>query len=135
MRRDEYATMFRVEETHWWYKALHRLIFQTLEAELPDWREKEIVDVGCGTGAILKQLGNPEKNVGIDLAPEAISFCRQRGLNNVQQGDIHELLQKQNFKIRRLTYWTTLLFPLAVAARTLGGSKMGRDFETDKVSF
>ena len=195
--------MFRVEETHWWYRALHRLIFQTLEAELPDWREKEIVDVGCGTGAILKQLGNPEKNVGIDLAPEAISFCRQRGLNNVRQGDIRalpfadasfdavicssvlyhdwvsdvggavqemhrilrpggvllinvpafpflrsahdeavmtarrfrkremqELLQKQNFKIRRLTYWTTFLFPLAIAARTLGGSKMGRDFET-----
>src|SRR5438477_1362217 len=207
MERAEYATMFRVEETHWWYQALHRLIFQTLEAELPDWREKEIVDVGCGTGAILKQLGNPEKNVGIDLAPEAISFCRQRGLNNVQQGDIHalpfldasfdavicssvlyhqwvgdvegavqemhrvlrpdgtlliivpafpflhsahdeavmtarrfrkreirELLQKQNFKIRRLTYWTTLLFPLAVAARTLGGSKLGRDFDVNKTS-
>jgi SAM-dependent methyltransferase len=208
MRRDEYATMFRVEETHWWYKALHQLIFQTLETELPDWREKEIVDVGCGTGAILKQLGNPDKNVGIDLAPEAISFCRQRGLNNVQEGDIlalpfpdasfdavicssvlyhewvsdvggamremhrvlrpggvllinvpafpflysvhdkavmtarrfrkreiREVLQKQNFKIRRLTYWTTLLFPLAIAARTLGGSKMGRDFETEGASF
>jgi SAM-dependent methyltransferase len=208
MRRDEYATMFRVEETHWWYTALHRLIFQTLEAELPDWRAKEIVDVGCGTGAILKQLGNPEKNVGIDLAPEAISFCRQRGLNNVQQGDIHalpfpdasfdavicssvlyhqwvsdlegavremhrvlrpdgvllinvpafpflhsahdeavmtarrfrkreiqQLLQEQNFKIRRLTYWTTFLFPLAIAARTLGGSKMGRDFEAEGASF
>jgi len=207
MRREEYATMFRVEETHWWYQALHRLIFQTLEAELPDWGTKEIVDVGCGTGAILKQLGNPGKNVGIDLAPEAVSFCRQRGLNNVQQGDIHalpfpdasfdaiicssvlyhqwvrdvegavremhrvlrpggtllivvpafpflhsahdeavmtarrfrkreirQLLRKQDFKVRRLTYWTTFLFPLAVAARTLGGSKMGRDFETGKAS-
>src|SRR5438477_2599980 len=208
MRRDEYGTMFRVEETHWWYRALHRLIFQALEAELPEWREKEIVDVGCGTGAILKQLGNPEQNVGIDLAPEAISFCRQRGLNNVRQGDIcalpfadasfdaaicssvlyhqwvgdvegavremyrvlrpggvllinvpafpllhsahddavmtarrfrkreiRELLQKQNFTIRRLTYWTTFLFPLAVVARTLGGSKMGRDFDTEEASF
>lgn len=208
MRPDEYATMFRVEETHWWYNALHQLIFQTLEVEMPGWREKEIVDVGCGTGAILKQLGNPEKNVGIDLAPEAISFCRQRGLNNVRLGDIHalpfpdasfdavicssvlyhqwvhhvenavgemhrvlrpggvllinvpafpflysahdeavmtarrfrkreirQLLQKQNFKIRRLTYWTTFLFPLAIAARTLGGSKMGRDFETAGASF
>ena len=199
--------MFRVEETHWWYQALHRLIFQTLEAELPDWREKKILDVGCGTGAILKQLGNPERNVGIDLAPEAISFCRERGLSNVEQGDIHalpfpdasfdavicssvlyhqwvsdiegavremgrvlrpgglvlvnvpafaflhsahdeavmtarrfrkpeirQLLQKQNFRIRRLTYWTTFLFPLAVVARTLGGSKMGRDFETEGAS-
>jgi SAM-dependent methyltransferase len=204
MRREEYATMFRVEETHWWYAALHRLIFQALDAELPDWRKKNILDVGCGTGAVLKRLGNREKNVGIDLAPEAISFCRERGLNNVRQGDIHalpfpdasfdavicssvlyhqwvsdvegavgemrrvlrpggvvlinvpafaflhsahdeavmtarrfrkreirQLLQKQDFQIRRLTYWTTFLFPLAVATRTLGGSKMGRDFETE----
>src|SRR5437016_11710330 len=87
----EYATMFHVEETHWWYSALHRLIFQALETEVPDWREKEIIDVGCGTGAILKRLGNSEKNVGIDLAPEAISFCQQRGLNNVRQGDISAL--------------------------------------------
>jgi SAM-dependent methyltransferase len=201
MRSSEYATMFRIEETHWWYSALHRLVFQALEAELPDWREKQILDVGCGTGAILKRLGNPERNVGIDLAPEAISFCRQRGLDNVRQGDIcalpfedasfdavicssvlyhewvadvagavremHRVLRPdgvlvvnvpafrflhsahddavmtarrfrkseirellKDFRIRRPTYWTTLLFPLAVVARTLGGSKMGRDFES-----
>ncbi len=208
MRPNEYAAMFRIEETHWWYRALHHLIFQALEAELPDWREKEILDVGCGTGAVLKQLGNPEKNVGIDLEPEAISFCRQRGLNNVRQGnvcalpcpddsfdavicssvlyhqwvgdvagavremyrvlrpgglllvnvpafpflhsahdeavmtarrfrkpEIRQLLLEQNFTVRRLTYWTTFLFPLAVAARTLGGSKMGRDFERAGGSF
>src|SRR5712691_1866215 len=88
MQSAEYGTMFRVEETHWWYRALHRLIFQTLDAELPSWRQKKILDVGCGTGSILERLGNPEKNVGIDLAPEAISFCRERGLNNVLQADI-----------------------------------------------
>jgi SAM-dependent methyltransferase len=202
MEQAEYATMFRVEETHWWYRALHRLIFQTLETELPNWREKQILDVGCGTGAILQRLGNPEKNVGIDLAEEAISFCRQRGLDNVQHGDIcalplgdasfdavicssvlyhqwvgdvvaavremrrvlrpggllivnvpafrflhsahdvavmtarrfrkpelRDLLLDQNFSIRRLTYWTTFLFPLAVVARTIGLSQMGRDFD------
>src|SRR6266404_3138218 len=203
MQPNEYGTMFRVEETHWWYRALHRLIFQTLEAELPDWRDKAILDAGCGTGAILQRLGSPQRNVGIDLAPEAISFCRERGLNNVRQGDIcalpfadasfdavisssvlyhgwvtdvatavgemhrvlrpggllvinvpafrflhsahddavmtarrfrkseiRNLLLEQGFEIRRLTYWTTLLFPLAVMARTFGGSKMGRDFES-----
>jgi ubiquinone/menaquinone biosynthesis C-methylase UbiE len=208
MQPDEYGTMFRVEETHWWYAALHRLIFETLEAQLPDWRKKEILDVGCGTGSILKKLGNLEKNVGVDLAAEAISFCQERGLNNVQQADVsalpfsdasfdavicssvlyHEwvkdvgeavremrrvlrpggllllnvpafrflhsahdeavmtarrfrrneirsLLAENGFAIRRLTYWTTLLFPLAVIARTFGGSKMGRDFESVETSF
>ena len=88
MRPGEYEVMFRVEGRHWWYRALHRLIFDTLEKELPDWREKTILDAGCGTGAILKKLGNPGKNVGVDLAPEAISFCQKRGLPNVQQANI-----------------------------------------------
>src|SRR5260370_25595649 len=87
----EYATMFRVEETPWWYSALHQFVFQALEAELPDWRERQILDAGCGTGSILKRLGHPEKNVGIDLAPEALSFCRERGLNNVREADIFAL--------------------------------------------
>lgn len=208
MQPNEYATMFRVEETHWWYRALHELVLETLDEELRDWRDKKILDAGCGTGAILQRLGNPERNTGIDLAPEAISFCRQRGLNNVREGNVcalpfedasfdavisssvlyHEwvgdidtavremhrvlrpgglvlinvpafrflhsahddavmtarrfrkpeirtLLLNQNFTIRRLTYWTSLLFPFAIAARTLGGSKMGRDFQADQSSW
>lgn len=194
--------MFRVEETHWWYRALHRLVFFALEKYLPDWREERILDAGCGTGAILKRLGNPQRNVGIDLSPEAIGFCRERGLTNSVQGDIcdlpfpdesfdavicssvlyhawvvdleramremrrvlrpdglllinvpafkflhsahddavmtarrfrkpeiRRLLLAQDFRIQWLTYWTTLLFPFAVLARTLRGAKTGRDFE------
>lgn len=207
MRPAEYDAMFRAEETHWWYGALHRLVFDTLETHLPDWRDKAILDAGCGTGAILKRLGNPLKNVGVDLAPEAIAFCRQRGLQNVTQADIctlpfadgsfdavicssvlyHEwvkdvagalrelrrvlrpdglllvnlpafqflhsahddavmtkkrfrknevrsLVTEGGFTIQRLSYWTTLLFPLAVAARTLGGSKTGRDFSSPQLT-
>src|SRR5207247_1459782 len=48
--------------------------------------------------------------------------------------ELRELLVKNGFAIRRLTYWTTLLFPLALVARTFGGSRMGRDFEADQDS-
>src|SRR5213595_108697 len=88
MHPNEYATMFRVEETHWWYRAQHRLLFQALEKYLPDWKQKRILDAGCGTGAILNRLGDPAANVGIDYSPEAIAFCRRRGLTNVVEGDI-----------------------------------------------
>jgi ubiquinone/menaquinone biosynthesis C-methylase UbiE len=49
--------------------------------------------------------------------------------------EIRKLLLDQNFAIQRLTYWTSLLFPLAVVARTLGGSQMGRAFEEKEPSF
>lgn len=208
MESQEYAIMFGVEETHWWYKALHQLIFRVLETEVPDWRDKQILDAGCGTGAILKQLGNPLNTVGVDLAPEAVALCRQRGLDNVREADIcalpfadlsfdvvicssvlyhrwvkdvdgavremcrvlrpggllllnvpafqflhsahddavmtahrfkrqeiKQLLLDNGLAIQQLTYWTTLLFPLAVLARTLGGSARGRDFESPADSF
>lgn len=207
MEPAEYETMYLVEETHWWYRALRRLILEMLDAKIPNWRSQTILDAGCGTGRILQALGNAGKNVGIDIAPEAIGFCRQRGLTNVQQADIcalpfedgtfdvvicssvlyHEwvrdieratrelrrvlrpggsllinvpayrflysahdkavmtarrftrpelrrLLLENDFVIGRLTYWTTLLFPVAVIARTFGGSKTGRDFQTSSNS-
>ena len=40
MNPNEYEAMFRAEEKHWWYRALHRLIFDWLGHELPDWRNK-----------------------------------------------------------------------------------------------
>jgi hypothetical protein len=43
--------------------------------------------------------------------------------------EIRLLLLENGFAIRLLTYWTTLLFPLAVIARTLGGSATGSDFD------
>ena len=45
--------------------------------------------------------------------------------------EVRALLQAADFRIISLAYWTSLVFPLAVAVRTLGGSQMGRDFETD----
>ena len=49
--------------------------------------------------------------------------------------ELRALLLENGFAIRRLTYWTTLLFPLAVLARTLRGSKTGRDLETASTGF
>ena len=97
MNPNEYAAMYQAEETHWWYRALRRLIFDSLGRYLPDWKTKRILDAGCGTGAILERLGNPEQNIGIDLAPEALAFCRQRGLENVREGDISALRFADNF--------------------------------------
>jgi SAM-dependent methyltransferase len=49
------------------------------------------------------------------------------------QDELRRILTDNGFVLGRLTYWTTLLFPLAVLARTIRGSQTGRDFQsTDK---
>jgi SAM-dependent methyltransferase len=91
MKSTEYEIMYRVEETHWWYRALHRLLFWNLARFMPRWKSSRILDAGCGTGAILKQLGDRPEHTGVDLSPDAIAFCRQRGLSNAICADITAL--------------------------------------------
>jgi SAM-dependent methyltransferase len=87
----EYAIMRQVEESHWWYRALRRVLFHHLQEFLPAWQRQAILDGGCGTGANLTRLGNHALRVGIDLAPEAMAFCAERGLKNLVRGNVTTL--------------------------------------------
>ena len=59
-------------------------------ARLTD-RRPRILDVGCGTGANLKTLSEFGDAEGVDVSPDAIEFCRERGLTNVKLGAAEEL--------------------------------------------
>lgn len=77
MKHDEYAIMFRVEDRHWWYRALRAMLrrsWRYVNASRP-----RLLDVGCGTGANLASLRGLAHGVGIDMATEAVRFCRERG--------------------------------------------------------
>jgi SAM-dependent methyltransferase len=198
----EYENMFRVEDTHWWYCALRRVLFHHLGRFLPGWRDAAVLDGGCGTGANLACLGAHRANhIGLDKAPQALGFCMQRGITNLVQGDVtalpfrcqafaavlsasvlyhrgvpdvaraieecrrvlsaggllfldlpaynflasaHDeavhtarrftrrevcnLLRAHGFRVRRISYWNTLLFPLIWLLRWTGISSTGRDF-------
>ena len=40
-----------------------------------------VLDLGCGTGAVLKELAEFSRPVGIDMSPLALSFSKARSLN------------------------------------------------------
>ncbi|OGH56098.1 MAG: hypothetical protein A3G34_12885 [Candidatus Lindowbacteria bacterium RIFCSPLOWO2_12_FULL_62_27] len=90
-RKEEYEKMARLEEAHWWYRALHRLTLQALERHAVP-RSGLILDAGCGTGGLLAHLrraGYMELR-GIDISDDAIEMCRAKSLD-VIQGDIREI--------------------------------------------
>lgn len=90
-RKDEYEKMARVEQEHWWYRALHHLVLDSIlkntsRTDIP------ILDAGCGTGGLmlfLRQKGYTRVK-GFDLSPHAVEICRGRGLD-VEQCDLRNM--------------------------------------------
>jgi SAM-dependent methyltransferase len=91
MRAEEYETLFRVEDAHWWYRALRRVLLWHLERFLPEWREVPLLDAGCGTGGNLAHLAGRGGRVGLDRADAALAHCRRRGLAALVRGDVGAL--------------------------------------------
>lgn len=98
MNTDEYAKMFALEDRYWWFVARRRLALGLLgralvpQPPLQDepLEEKErptILDLGCGTGAVLSELSDWAVPVGLDMSPLALAFCRKRGLEGLAIGD------------------------------------------------
>ena len=91
MRPEEYATLRRVEDEHWWYRQLRRVVRWHLDRYVPRWQASAILDAGCGTGGNLAHLDGSGARVGLDAAPEALAGCRSRGLARLVRGDASQL--------------------------------------------
>ncbi len=91
MQSHHYPILYQVEDTHWWYVGRRRIIQSLVEKISTKLKTQRILDVGCGTGANLKMLAAYGKAEGVDISPQAVDFCHERGLNSVKLGAIEQL--------------------------------------------
>lgn len=98
MQAHHYPILYEVEETHWWYVGRRRIVQQLVEKIRPTLNaaNPRILDVGCGTGANLKMLAAYGSAEGVDIEPQAIEFCHERGLDSVKLGAIESLPYESN---------------------------------------
>jgi SAM-dependent methyltransferase len=82
----EYRRMFEAEEAQWWYAGQRAIATALLEPALHARSpgRARLLDGGCGTGFNLLALSRLGRATGIDLAPEALAFCRERGVRVVR---------------------------------------------------
>jgi SAM-dependent methyltransferase len=93
MQPDEYRKMAEVEDTMWYYRALHRHVGRSLRAVLPAAGAR-VLDAGCGTGGLLKALhaARPDWTLtGLDFSPLACELARERAGGEVVQGSVAAL--------------------------------------------
>jgi ubiquinone/menaquinone biosynthesis C-methylase UbiE len=93
---DAFAAHFALEDGHWWFRAKRALVADLLGRY--GGRPRRVLDVGCGTGGMLRALageGGPPAGdgaapglaaVGIDAAPLALALSRRRGVGRLVGG-------------------------------------------------
>ena len=87
----EYEKMFALESSHFWFRGTRHLIFKLLVRFLPAGPNPRILDLGCGTGSTLFELGEKGSAVGLDRSETALRFCRSRGLSRLVRSKAGEL--------------------------------------------
>lgn len=87
-----YDQFRELENNHWWFLGRKAIFRHLLPLALGgDHRrageEPLILDLGCGVGGMLDELGGSGRVVGLDSAQEALRICKERGRHMVIRGE------------------------------------------------
>lgn len=90
-----YEDLYKREETHWWHIAKRELCVRLIEKFL-NKKKVRILDIGCGAGKNVEIFSQFGKSFGIDSSPEAIKYCKKRGLKLVHLASSEQTNFSQN---------------------------------------
>lgn len=99
MEEHVYPHMYRIEKEHWWFAARQKILLHYITSRITTSKETRVLDVGCGTGAILELFSRRFQAYGTDFSPQAIEFCRQRGLTHLFLGSLADYPRTERFDL------------------------------------
>jgi SAM-dependent methyltransferase len=90
MREAAYQEHYAVEDEHWWFRGRWAVVEALLaRTSLP--ATPRILDAGCGTGGNLQRYTRLGDAWGVDPSPQAVRFCKERGLDSVREAGLESL--------------------------------------------
>ena len=60
---------------HWWYEGRRRIVEAELERVLPPRKDRTLLEVGCGSGAMLPMLARFGRAVGLEPDASSVAHC------------------------------------------------------------
>ncbi len=91
MKQEEYGKMRDQEDHYWWFISRRKLALALLDPVLNLNPRAKILDVGCGTGAMLQALDGQCDATGLDFSEDALRYCRERGLTHLIHGNAEQI--------------------------------------------
>jgi ubiquinone/menaquinone biosynthesis C-methylase UbiE len=85
---ERYATL---EDTHWWFAGRRAIVRRAVEFAAPAARPLRILEVGCGTGGMLRVLEQFGATVGLDVSHAALAYAHRRVDTPLVRGDFGSL--------------------------------------------
>jgi SAM-dependent methyltransferase len=86
-----YDIRWREDETEWRASARRELAIYLLQRFRSKPGKLSMLDVGCGTGVLVRQLQTFGDAYGIDVSLKAVQYSRQRGSSSTAVGSAEEL--------------------------------------------
>lgn len=87
MKIEQYKDIYEYELNGFWYKVRRSMIHYFIKKYVGINKKTTILDLGCGMGALTKELMVYGDVYGLDFSEQSIRFCKERGLTNIFQGD------------------------------------------------
>lgn len=88
MKKEVYHKMYEREDIFWWHAGMKEIATVFLNSHLKNLRGNTILDVGCGTGGMLKTLSEYGNVSGVDSSDEAVIYAKKRNIGTVIKNDI-----------------------------------------------
>src|ERR1044071_9600093 len=88
MKFHEYKRNYELEQTYWWFVGVRAMDNTLLSLSAGKESLGRVLDVGCGTGALMDQLQACSSELwGVDVSPEALKYCALRGHRRLVMAD------------------------------------------------
>jgi SAM-dependent methyltransferase len=92
LNEEEFRLLDEIEEDHWWFVG-KRMILRALLRDLPNG--SKLLDLGCGTGGVLRDWMDRSVCVGVDRSGLALAICARRGFDTLARADLTRLPFRQ----------------------------------------
>lgn len=75
-----YREFLELEQTHWWFRGRRAIFIDLLDRHLGRRKDspRRIMDLGCGVGGMLRQLGEYGQVIGTDVTLRGLEHCAAR---------------------------------------------------------